>query len=86
MLTVNRSLTQLSKKRGGPRLEVPKRKKSVREIELPAPLVTELRQWKLAARRTISISCSSTRSADRPAAKTNATGSKRPASERGSSR
>ena len=48
MLTVNRSLTQLSKKRGGPRLEMPKNKKSVREIELPAPLVTELRQWKLA--------------------------------------
>jgi integrase len=47
-LTVNRSLTQLSKKRGGPRLEMPKNKKSVREIELPAPLVTELRQWKLA--------------------------------------
>ena len=47
-LTVNRSLTQLSKKRGGPRLEMPKRKKSVREIELPAPLVAELRQWKLA--------------------------------------
>jgi integrase len=47
-LTVNRSLTQLSKKRGGPRLEMPKNKKSVREIELPAPLGTELRQWKLA--------------------------------------
>jgi integrase len=47
-LTVNRSLTQLSKKRGGPRLEMPKNKKSVREIELPAPLVAELRQWKLA--------------------------------------
>jgi integrase len=46
-LTVNRSLTQLSKKRGGPRLEAPKRKRSVREIELPAPLVAELRQWKL---------------------------------------
>ena len=46
-LTVNRSLTQLSKKRGGPRLEAPKRKKSVREMELPAPLVAELRQWKL---------------------------------------
>lgn len=47
-LTVNRSLTQLSKKRGGARLEAPKRKKSVREIELPAPLVAELRQWKIA--------------------------------------
>jgi integrase len=46
-LTVNRSLTQLSKKRGGARLEAPKRKKSVREIELPAALVAELRQWKL---------------------------------------
>jgi len=46
-LTVNRSLTQVSKKRGGPRLEAPKRKKSVREMELPAPLVAELRQWKL---------------------------------------
>ena len=48
MLTVNRSLTQLSKKRGGPRLEMPKNKKSVREIEMPPPLVTELRAWKLA--------------------------------------
>ena len=47
MLTVNRSLTQLSKKRGGPRLEAPKRKKSVREIELPAPLLAELRLWRL---------------------------------------
>ncbi len=40
-LTVNRSLTQLSKKRGGARLEMPKNKKSVREIEMPPPLVTE---------------------------------------------
>jgi integrase len=46
-LTVNRSLTRLSKKRGGTRLEAPKRKKSVRSIELPAPLVAELRRWKL---------------------------------------
>jgi len=46
-LTVNRSLTRLSKKRGGMRLEAPKRKKSVRSIELPAPLASELRQWKL---------------------------------------
>jgi integrase len=46
-LTVNRSLTRLSKKRGGTRLEAPKRKKSVRTIELPAPLLAELRQWKL---------------------------------------
>jgi integrase len=46
-LTVNRSLTRLSKKRGGTRLEAPKRKKSVRTIELPAPLLGELRQWKL---------------------------------------
>jgi integrase len=46
-LTVNRSLTRLSKNRGGTRLEAPKRKKSVRTIELPAPLLAELRQWKL---------------------------------------
>jgi integrase len=46
-LAVNRSLTRLSKKHGGARLEAPKRKKSVRTIGLPAPLVAELRQWKL---------------------------------------
>jgi integrase len=46
-LTVNRSLTQLSKKRGGPRLEAPKRKTSVRDMEMPAPLIAELRQWKV---------------------------------------
>jgi integrase len=46
-LAVNRSLTRLSKKHGGTRLEAPKRKKSVRTIELPAPLLAELRQWKL---------------------------------------
>jgi integrase len=46
-LTVSRSLTRLSKKHGGPRLESPKRKKSVRTIDLPAPLLAELRQWKV---------------------------------------
>jgi len=47
ILTVNRSLTQLSKKRGGPRLERPKTKNAYRPLELPAPLLAELRRWKL---------------------------------------
>jgi integrase len=46
-LTINRSLTQLSKKRGGPKLERPKTRNSYRVLELPAPLVAELRRWKL---------------------------------------
>src|SRR5262249_23732205 len=46
-LTVNRSLTQLAKKRGGPRLERPKTKNAYRKLELPAPHLTELRRWKL---------------------------------------
>jgi integrase len=47
ILTVNRSLTQLSKRRGGPILERPKTRNSYRVLELAAPLVAELRRWKL---------------------------------------
>src|SRR5262249_40616845 len=46
-LTANRPLTRLTKKRGGTRREAPKRKASGREIDLPTPLLAELRQWKL---------------------------------------
>jgi integrase len=48
VLFVNRSLTQLSKKHGGPTLEDPKTKKGKRHLEMPAALVGELRRWKLA--------------------------------------
>jgi integrase len=49
VLTVNRSLTQLSKKHGGPRLEAPKTPHSYREIKLAKPLIAELTKWKLAS-------------------------------------
>jgi len=48
ILTANRSLTQLGKKHGGPRLEKPKTRNAYRKIELPAPVLAELRRWKLA--------------------------------------
>jgi integrase len=46
-LTVNRSMTQLSKKRGGPILDRPKTRNAYRILELPAPLLAELKRWKL---------------------------------------
>jgi integrase len=48
VLTVNRSLTQLSKKRGGPILETPKTRNGYRELPLGSPLVAQLREWKVA--------------------------------------
>ena len=48
ILTVNRSLTQLGKKHGGPRLEEPKTKNAKRQLELVPALVKELREWKIA--------------------------------------
>jgi integrase len=47
VLTVNRSLTDLSKKHGGPILEPPKTLNAYRKIKLPAELVKELIAWKL---------------------------------------
>ena len=48
VLTVNRSLTELSKKRGGPILETPKTRNGYRELPLGGPLVAQLREWKMA--------------------------------------
>jgi len=44
---ISRSLTQLSKARGGPRLEKPKSKSSYRYVPLPPVLLSELKKWKL---------------------------------------
>jgi integrase len=48
VLTVNRSLTQLSKKQGGARLERPKTKNAFRRLDLAAPLVSVLKRWQIA--------------------------------------
>ena len=48
VLTVTRSLTQLSKKLGGSVLEPPKTRNAYRRLQLPAPLLAELRRWKIA--------------------------------------
>lgn len=48
VLTVNRSLTQLSKKRGGAILERPKTANAYRRLQLDTPLLAELRRWKIA--------------------------------------
>ena len=48
VLTVNRSLTQLAKKRGGPILERPKTPNAYRRLQLDTPLLAELRRWKIA--------------------------------------
>src|SRR5262245_44722402 len=47
ILTVNRSLTDLSKKHGGPILERPKTANAYRKIKMPMELVAELKAWKL---------------------------------------
>jgi integrase len=46
-LLVRRSLTQLSKAKGGARLERPKSMSSYRYVPLPPVLVSELKKWKL---------------------------------------
>jgi integrase len=45
---VTRSLTELSKQRGGVILERPKTKRGYRKIPMAKELVNELREWKLA--------------------------------------
>jgi integrase len=47
MLSVKRSLTELSEAEGGPVLEEPKTQRGKREVKLPPDVVKELRLWKL---------------------------------------